>query len=278
MQTGYEFNSSASANNVLTNFPYYQLDTRSFSGSESTILEIPMVLSDVFISNPIDENNYLSKAMQWTNVTRQYAENHSPVVLLIHPNRMYKLAALQAFVDSVENKSLLYPFESYGDYWRKRDSLEFHTELNGDTLTVIMDNNLLSVEQSFIIDHTGLDTVIFLDDSGSSVNFAWQNEGNGQRLYYQLGQPSGMNEAAKINLSVYPNPAQTEVIIETGKNLCEGKIDIYDLTGKLVMTIPCEGKNRFLIDLSSPLFHSGIYLVRLGNEVFQGSCRLIIVK
>ncbi|MFZ5554283.1 MAG: T9SS type A sorting domain-containing protein [Bacteroidota bacterium] len=279
MQTGYEFNSTLSAGNILTGFPFYDLDTRSFSGNESTILEIPMMISDVFSTSPMDETNYLQKAQLWTNVTRQYADNHSPVTLLIHPNRMYKLSALQAYADSVENESAFYAFEEYGDFWHKRDSLEFHTELNSDTLSVIMDNALLVSEQSFMIDFTGLDTVLFFDNNGSPLAFNWQDEGNGQRLYYQspsMGWNEWVNEN-EIPLLIYPNPAQNGFTIETGKKLYDGKVEIFNLTGSLVLSFPTEGKSEFWVDSRSG-FPAGIYLVRIGNEVFHGLQRLIIVK
>lgn len=49
-QTGYTFNSSFSANDVLTNFPFYTVDQKKYSGAQLRVLEIPMTISDVWTS------------------------------------------------------------------------------------------------------------------------------------------------------------------------------------------------------------------------------------
>jgi hypothetical protein len=269
MAQNYEFNSTHSANNVLTSFPYYDLNLRSFSGVESTILEIPMTISDVFSSDPITSANYPQKVNLWKNVARKYHNNHSSVVLLIHPNRMYKLTAQQMILDSLPEGMEVINMEKYGDFWRKRDSLKFHTYITGDTLFVKIDNDKLDTEQSFVIDMNGLDTAKFINYDGSALYYAWDTMENGRRLYYRTTGPDAIseNEINNLQFQVYPNPTNGNVALVTTDFLMSGRIDIINSQGRLVYTQNWNAGNRMLLNLENMNLQNGIYILRyISNE------------
>lgn len=263
MAMNYEFNSTHSANNVLTSFPFYAMNLRSFNSIESTILEIPMTISDVFNVNPISSANYIQKVNLWKNICRKYDANHSPVLILIHPNRVYKLLAQQMLVDSLPAGMEIVNMEDFGDFWRKRDSLLYHTYIGGDTLFVQMDNNKLGAEQSFVIDMNGLDTARFFDVNGNELYFKWQGIANGRRLYYPA-IPDQINEydIVQTEMRVFPNPANGRVAIVTSDNLPKGKLEVTDMSGKIIHTENWLYGNRMLVDLGALSLQSGVYFLK----------------
>ncbi|MBD3638808.1 MAG: T9SS type A sorting domain-containing protein [Crocinitomicaceae bacterium] len=268
--TGYEFNSTYSANDVLSSFPYYTAQVRTFNGIESTVLEIPMTISDVFSSDPITELNYPQKVAIWTDATNRYDANHSPVVLLIHPNRGWKLTAQEDYLSGIPGTMLVDAFENFGDYWRKRDSLQYTTTLTTDTLTVTIDDALLTQKQSFVIDFGNLDTVIFENLSGSSLDFEWKNWDHGTRLYYQIDTGLNVPEIAKIpEIKVYPNPTQGVLNIVTSFD--DGyEVFLFNLSGQLLFSDVVSGSAKTL-QLQSKNLESGTYIlvVKSGDHIIR---------
>ncbi|MEX1001661.1 MAG: T9SS type A sorting domain-containing protein [Crocinitomicaceae bacterium] len=267
----YEFNSTNSANNVLSSFPHYAMKIRSFNSEESSILEIPMTISDVFSSDPITPANYPQKVAVWVDATQRYDENHSPVVLLIHPNRNYKLTALQDYLALTPQNQLIYPFEKYGDYWRKRDSLQFATELNGNVLTVTIDDNLLTQEQSFVLDHNGLDSVIFKNQMGDDLTFLWKDWKYNSRLYYQGKTSSSIPEnftSKENNLHVYPNPTHSTITIYISGYTGYYQLQLYDLSGKLILSKE-QLNAKTELDLRTAMLENGAYILTVQTDTDQ---------
>jgi hypothetical protein len=259
--TGYEYNSTYSANDVLSSFPFYAIRIRSFNGEESNILEIPMTISDVFASDPINETNYPQKVAIWNDVTNRYHQNRSPIVLLIHPNRNWKLTAMQDYLSNLPSGLEYYNFEDYGDFWRKRDSLEFSTSLSGADMTVTIESSNLTPEQSFVLDYSGLDTVMFKDESGNSLDFLWIEWDHGSRLYYQEEDFSGINEnnyQQQNGFVAYPNPTNELLNIYVNNNHYE--LHMYDLTGKLIYQANVSQSNT-TIDLTILNIKPGTYIL-----------------
>jgi len=125
----YQYNSSTSASDVLTNFPFQNKRGRSFSGTNSDVYEIPVTISDVFHTNPISIFNHFDKANTWLEVTRKNHANGAPTVLLIHPNRHYKLESMSYYLDELPNDIHLMEMEKFGDFWKAREALVFDFEL-----------------------------------------------------------------------------------------------------------------------------------------------------
>lgn len=268
--TNYEFSSNRSANNVLTSFPYYAMKVRTFDGIESSVLEIPMTISDVY--NGLDATNYSNLVTIWVNVTYKYAANHSPVVLLIHPNRTYKLTAEMDYLNQLPPNTLVYPFEKYGEFWRKRDSLAFHTELANDSLVVQFDNNLLTEMQSLVIDFAGLTSVQFIDQNNDLVYFDWIPWDNGSRLYFQ---EETMRVAAhrekKEQLSIYPNPTHEQITVDFQQYREKVILSLYDLSGRRIYSVETSGRSK-TISLSRLQIEPGMYLlvVKFPGKTLRG--------
>ena len=184
---GYLYNSTFSANDVLTNFPFWDIDNMTFSGSQTSILEIPMTISDASAANPFTEQNALSIAQGWINVTIKNYNNNAPTVLLIHPNRGYKLPAQQMFVNGLPDDVKYMFLDDFGAYWKKRMQMQVSSEISNDTLYVTWTNYAINQGLSLVIDNVNqLAAVRFFDGSGNELFPQSQNASFGETRYCQF--------------------------------------------------------------------------------------------
>jgi hypothetical protein len=166
-QLGYLYNSTFSANDVLTNFPFWDIDHNKFSGNQTNVLEIPMTISDASASNPFTLQNYSTIAQNWVDVTRKNLNNSAPTVLLIHPNRSYKLTAEQMYVNGMPSGTRFMFLDDFGDWWRTRLQTTCNSTLSNDTLKVNLNAWMVSGNQSVVIDQVaGLSAVVFYNNQG----------------------------------------------------------------------------------------------------------------
>ncbi|CAG5086484.1 T9SS type A sorting domain-containing protein [Parvicella tangerina] len=271
---GYEFSSTYSSNDILTNFPYYAIRNSSFSGVPSNVLEIPMTISDVFSSDPITENNYMDKVAIWSDVNRRYDRNNAAIILLIHPNRGWKLIAQEAFLDSLEATQAVVPFEEYGEFWKQRNDLEFITEVvNGGLGLEVRMLNHLGEEQSFVIDTSGLEEVAFFDENGNSLTFNSQNFNGAKKLFYQdiTAATDGMENLSAGGLRAFPNPfsGSVRIVASIQKNI-EG-VEVFDLAGNSVNVTSIVNANEVLIRFGDNVA-DGLYVVCVdqgGRKYYQ---------
>lgn len=278
--TGYEFNSTNSANDILTGFPFFPYNRRSFSGIYNGVLEIPMTISDVFKDNPIADTNSSLKVHIWLTQIEKYNKNNAPVTLLIHPNRMFKLTAMQNLLDSIPTTMCIYPFQRYGQFWRQRDSLIYHSELSNDTLYVHMDNSFKNDDQSFVIDHTGLDSVLFFDSDGSPINFVSMPFAQGQRLYYRQSYLLTTNLVDGDNklIQLFPNPTTGKLNVKSSSEFNNTKIVVSDLSGKIIFQTMISSGNYFQFNLDELSLESGIFLITFSDNDHQSTKKIVFVR
>ncbi len=277
---GYEFNSSYSANDVLTGFPFYALKTQSFLAEQSTVLELPITISDIFPDLPITIDNYMSKVQIWADVTRRYDRNNASTVLLIHPNRNYKLTAQEAYLELLPETMKGMSFEAFGTFWRKRDSLKYHSELQNNALTVTMDSeydNLLS----FVIDTLSLNSISFFDMNGNPIEMNSQPFGTSQKLYFQE-DPSLVAEIVEktnpLNFSVFPNPTGSILNVNVEGNYSDLEATIYSIDGQQISE-PEKFKNTsFTINLTQKNLKTGMYFIQLKTEGKINNKRFIFIQ
>ena len=129
-EAGYSFSSCYSSGDVLTAFPFFERIGNAWDGELSSVLQIPMHFSDVLKSEPMDENNWSTKPALWLDILNKLTGNYAPSVILIHPNREWKMKAQKMLVEMMDrNKIGLYNFEDYGDFWLQRNQLDFEYSL-----------------------------------------------------------------------------------------------------------------------------------------------------
>lgn len=169
---GYKYDSSRSANDVLTNFPYRCLYSTRYSGDISDVYEIPLTISDIPFS---DESTYNDMLSTWQEVTAKNTANHAPTVLLVHPNRPWKLNGQSAFIDNTLEKGILIlDMDTYGNYWREREQFFFESAIADNVLTLTVQDSQIPLDNKLSIvikNGKSLSDIVVQTDSNQPVDF-----------------------------------------------------------------------------------------------------------
>jgi hypothetical protein len=278
---GYLYNSTFSANDVLTNFPFYGTDRREFSGYLSSVIEIPMTISDASATFPFSLDSYPSNVARWKSVTLKNVANGAPTVLLIHPNRSYKLIAEQNFFSQLPYGIRYMFLDDFGDYWRERINSRLYSDYNPADSTMgvyLMDFNI-EKEYAVIIDNY-VDSAHckFYDGFGNRLypcitpgpfdefrfcNFQY-NPNNDS--YCNMPYTVGIENSTKKKIQIYPNPASNEFTFECAMDDIGKNIQIFDGIGKVVYDKKIERISE-KIDITK--FSPGIYSVRFDELIYK---------
>jgi len=285
---GYEYNSTASAADVLTNFPYQNKMGRSFSGLRSTVYEIPVTISDVFHANPISNTNYLNKAATWLDVTLKNRANGAPSVLLIHPNRQYKLVGMAHYLENLPADVYIEEMGRFGDYWRARETLDFKSDVFNNEMTIFIPG-VVNLEDniSFVVDDgQSLDAVYVKDEQNTNLGFSTKNWGDNDLLvfYEDITSPTvtdveNVIQKEQLKMNVFPSPAKSRLNIEFELPKSDWvKISLFDVDGKQVRTVMDgnleAGMHRWIEDVKKAV--PGVYFL-VGELKSGGSVKKKVV-
>lgn len=123
---GYDFSSCFSASDVMSQFPFIERMGNDWSGEPSGTLQIPLHFSDVFSDDKMTEANWHEKPARWLEIFNKLKGNYASSVILIHPNRKWKMSAQKMLVDALDSRECgLFNFEDYGDFWLRRRDFRF---------------------------------------------------------------------------------------------------------------------------------------------------------
>ena len=284
----YQFNSSNSASDLLTNFPFQNKKGRTFSGANSDVYEITVTLSDVFHDNPISIFNHFAKANIWLDVTQKNNANGAPNVLLIHPNRHYKLETLSYFLDELPADINLMEMEKFGNFWKAREAFVFDSELAGNDLTITIPQSVDLMDNiSFIVaDGQSLSSISIKDDLGMDLNFTQDNWSENDVIVYFTDLISSSENIVKLEdhskLTAFPNPTKSILNLKFEVSKSENiQIDLYDVDGKKVSSLLNEKmpKGKHHLQKSIPLHNqsSGIYFIFMKNDLeVLGRTKIVI--
>ena len=125
LRTGYEFDSSFTAPDVLSNFPYH-LPVGLEVGRENSVLEFPVTFEDE------ESPGFPAHVSADLNVIQANADNGAIDVLLVHPtDPEHKVPAEENLLNrlpaGVEVSDLL----SFARYYQARERLRWHVEARG---------------------------------------------------------------------------------------------------------------------------------------------------
>ena len=84
-----------------------------------------------------------------------------------------------------------------------------------------------------------------------------------------LGSFLAANEPEKVDLAfaIYPNPVSEKLYV-TGKNLSKvSKVEVYDISGKLLQIIPKAFATENFIDVSS--YKAGVYIIAIDGVSYK---------
>lgn len=288
---GYAFNSSMSANNVLTNFPYLQRTNKAFSGSPTNVLEIPLTLTDGSSRTKLSETNIDEVVAIWTDVIERNDKNNAPSTLLISTNREWKLEALQDLLLSIPASVITYNFEDFGDYWMDRKALDFDYSLNSGVLTIELKSELAPAEDLSLVIENGsqISQVIISNSLGENVNFSIQNWEENDALITFGEQELRQQKSAKIDVqaiveesqfSLFPNPASAYVNLLFDMEMQEEyTVRITDINGRILheqFGLAEKGSSMQRFDLSA--YSKGLYLISFESMSVKKTLKLNITQ
>jgi peptidoglycan/xylan/chitin deacetylase (PgdA/CDA1 family) len=122
-ESGYRFDSSVSAQYVLTNFPYFGFRRRALDAEQSDIVVVPVTLDDSrdFLTPKTQEKVLRT----WTEIIRANAENGAITCLLIHPtDTSYKLQTERRLIAAhLGDETWIGDVGSLARFWRDRARL-----------------------------------------------------------------------------------------------------------------------------------------------------------
>lgn len=278
---GYLYNSTFSANDVLTNFPFYGTDERTYDGYLSSVIEIPMTISDASATFPFSLDSYPSNVARWKMVTLKNVANNAPTVLLIHPNRTYKLVAEQNFFSQLPYGIRYMFLDDFGDYWRERINSRLYSDYNpaDSTLGVYLVDFNPEKEYAVIIDnYTDTAHCKFYDGFGNrlypcmtpgpfnEVRFCNFQYTNPNESYCSMPYTLGVEQISKKKIQLYPNPALDNFTFECSMDDLGKNIQLFDAVGKMVLNKKIERVSE-KINISS--FSPGIYSVRFNESTYK---------
>ena len=122
VRCGYEFDSSFTAGDVLTNFPY-ELDFDLGMTEPANTFEFPVTLEDEQLPPLLDRVSAMLDTIEAN------AENGAPSVLLIHSNNAQeKLQAERALLTRLPQDILVENMTAYARFWKARNQLRWFSK------------------------------------------------------------------------------------------------------------------------------------------------------
>jgi len=174
-RVGYRYDSSISAQDALTNFPYFGFRHRVLGSEHSAIVQIPVALDD--------SQGYLTAQSRekllhtWIEVIRANAENGALTCLLLHPTDVtYKLETERRLIEEIRGEeSWIGDVGTLSRFWQGRARLRpvFERAADGRPLIVL---NLRRAElpsgQTLVIEtHAGASLPLVQDAAGELLPF-----------------------------------------------------------------------------------------------------------
>lgn len=284
----YEYNSSYSACDVLTNFPYQNVIGRSFSQRLSSVYEIPVVISDVFSSDPITASNYQDKAAIWIETALKNNANGSPTVLLVHPNRSYKLEGINILMEGISNEKIqVMEIGKFGDFWKERKGFQCTSAIENNSLTITIPSTQdLTNGVSLIIDNgQDLSEMIVQNELNESVDYTKQNWRENDLVIY-FGESLTSIKDLKFDeekFNVFPNPVDEVINIETNNiSFNITNISLLNMNGQTLFSQdqnPLNISNKlYNIDLSTMVLASGMYFVVIKSDLGASASKRVILS
>jgi peptidoglycan/xylan/chitin deacetylase (PgdA/CDA1 family) len=144
-ESGYTFDSSVSAQWVLTNFPHFGFRQRVLGSERSRIVVVPVTLDDS--KGELKTREFLTAANQdealriWTDVVRANGENNATSCLLIHPSdATYKLETERRLIEALRGDDVwIGDVGSVARFWIARHRLRpVLRVVSGEPVTIVL--------------------------------------------------------------------------------------------------------------------------------------------
>jgi peptidoglycan/xylan/chitin deacetylase (PgdA/CDA1 family) len=176
-ESGYLYDSTHSANDVLTAFPYMAMHEGHLGSTESHIVELPVTLDDsldFLTAETVDE-----VVRVWLDVALAHMDNEAITVLLVHPSdtrdEEYKLGAQERLMRGIESAGgWMGDVRTYGRFWRDRLELDYRVFREGDgSLVIEVDAapSTLNPAIGFVLGNVRSDSVLVTGTGGTPLGY-----------------------------------------------------------------------------------------------------------
>jgi hypothetical protein len=294
-ELGYRYSSTYSAADLLTGFPFYAHSGREMNGEPLPLIEIPLAISDVFGSNgtPIDEFNWMDKSELWLDVMNSYANNNALTLILIHPNRKYKLDAMNYVFDHMASDIYTMGFGEYAEFWKEKEQVEFSTKIEGNKLKIYANDAFYANDAySLIIDQAGsFEEIELYNSKGELMTHQKHDYYLGTSVLYQKGLDALKGQvvspfiAEEVLYQNVPNPFSfnTQIKYNVPENAFVS-LKVFDMYGREVGVLVQQNQLTGIYELDYNTTHlpSGVYFYQIQmqseHRVYSATRKMLIRK
>ena len=271
----YEFASCYTAGDLLSQFPFYTRENNNWDGELTNILQMPLHISDVYNNKTeggINDDNWETHPAvdQWEEAMRKLRGNYASAILLIHPNREWKMTLQKRLVERLDLATVgCYNFEDYGDFWKSRLDIPFDYAYDAQSGTITITTDIEEVERhriTFAVESkTATVKAVMMDvNSGETMDCDLVEIAPGLYLTRQAPPLSAINDITtdnKTSLSAVVNG--DTLTVNTS-----GIINLYNLTGACILSAKLAAESE-TIDIAH--LPTGVYIV---NSPVKGSAKI----
>lgn len=252
----YSFQSCYTGGDILSEFPFFGRYDNQWEGEQSNVLTMQLHISDVYNNKegliPLNDDTWNTHPApdDWFKAMQKLRGNYASAVLLIHPNREWKMTLQKRLIDQLDlNEVGLYNFEDYGDFWLSRLCNEFSYEYDraGGVLSITTDTqSMIDNKLTYAVEvyEGNLEKAVVKNADGSQT-FETELKQLSDQRYLVIPKDCGYNQSTSVD----------EILSDNAHGL-DG---VYDLNGKVVSN----GCNVSEIVRNLP---KGIYVVKKGKE------------
>ncbi len=249
----YEFQSCYTGGDLLSEFPFFGRFDNTWEKDQSKVLTMQLHISDVYNNKegePLNDDTWSTHRApdEWENAMQKLRGNYASAILLVHPNRDWKMKLQKKLIDRLDLSEVgMYNFEDYGDFWisRLNNKYTFSFDAAEKQMTIITDD-LESVKKNHLTyavetGYKELTTVVVTNSDASEVLETKLKKLSEDR-YLVIPQYDDNNEMAV-------DKVKAESIEDSS---------IYDINGRLISYGSID--SDFLQSL-----RKGIYIVKSGT-------------
>ncbi len=250
----YSFQSCYTGGDLLSEFPFFGRYENSWEGDQADVLTMQLHISDVYNSSgdsPLNDDTWETHAApdEWYAAMQKLRGNYASAILLIHPNREWKMTLQKRLVEKLNLDEVgLYNFEDYGDFWLSRLNAEYSYSYDSDNGSVVITTDVEAVK-------TNRMTFAVEDYNGDLKSAVIKSADGGETLDADIRRLT--DHRYLVVPKFFKNDGNSTPQISLADENPEG---IYDLDGRVVRL---GGKDSSSIDQ----LPKGIYIVKGKSEV-----------
>ena len=116
-------------------------------------------------------------------------------------------------------------------------------------------------EEGYVVDFVMIDDVIVY--TGDTNCYTIENVMSDHTIYVSFSSSTGIENIEPSFIKIYPNPVDNLLIIESSELKTGEKIDIFDMSGKLAISLTINETNKVTVNVSG--LSRGTYVFKIGH-------------